>query len=226
MSNDFKSKILEHDSKLWNFSEFTDINIECTGISSYYLEGFGSSIEDINNASYILVPKYEPPHNDIQYSGITGTCKKNETPFDAALREVYEETGLSIGENSLKFLGECNGKTSRGKKNYTVYYYGVDISECTPITKEDFEKYKCKSKRDNKKKKVSIFIYGSFEEIYEKVEQIKYKINDGDDITHLAIVNTGVIKSIHNFNKTIIKKNSHNIFSICDYPNSLLQFAY
>jgi ADP-ribose pyrophosphatase YjhB (NUDIX family) len=35
-----------------------------------------------------------------------GACEKNETPLQAAIREVHEETNVKISENDVTFFGE------------------------------------------------------------------------------------------------------------------------
>ena len=68
-----------------------------------------------------------------------GHIDKGETPEDAAVREVKEETGLKLDKNKLKDLGEFH---YTAEKNLHLYWYDIDEIdvkklECT----SNFEMY-------------------------------------------------------------------------------------
>lgn len=67
-----------------------------------------------------------------------GKQEEGETVFEAAVREVHEETGIEINEHDLKPLGEYPYR--RGKQIYMFVYCGEHIKakHCKEAIK-DFE---------------------------------------------------------------------------------------
>ena len=70
--------------------------------------------------------KKENDINEGKWIGIGGKCEKGESPEECVRREFYEETGLTLGEVSLKgyvtFPGLYHGK-DEGMFLYAAYDY-------------------------------------------------------------------------------------------------------
>lgn len=65
--------------------------------------------------------------NDIhqgKYNGLGGKLEKGETPYDCVIREIKEESGLSIKNPVLK--GILNFPDFDGKNNWIVFVYLSD----------------------------------------------------------------------------------------------------
>lgn len=45
---------------------------------------------------YLLIHKVKKDMNQNKYMGVGGKIEDNETPYQAAIRETYEETGLTV----------------------------------------------------------------------------------------------------------------------------------
>ena len=62
-----------------------------------------------------------------------------ETPLDAGIRETFEEIGILLNKDELKFL---NMNTNE-KAHFTVYYVrkDIDINECK-LQEEELEEVK------------------------------------------------------------------------------------
>jgi len=204
----------------WDFKRFNVMAIENQKISSYYLDGFNKFFNKLDNNSYMLLPGYNEPYGDIQYSGVTGTSIYGEQPKHTARREIYEELGLKINYKKIHFLGKFvyNPKKKCNKKTANYFYY-VNINDCKPITKNDITSYRGNDNKDNKRVKVNVFVIGNFSDMCSIIKDIKQKIDDGDDISYFAMVTVNTLGKIHQYNTSIIKKKSNNIFTIntfCD----------
>lgn len=77
------------------------------------------------------------------YPGKLGVCGGkvdfNEEPIDAGVRETYEEIGVKLNRDDLKFL--C---TTKGEKAYITVFYvrkNIDISKCV-LQKEEIDELK------------------------------------------------------------------------------------
>lgn len=60
-----------------------------------------------NNASYLMLhrTKKEHDYNHDKWIGIGGKFENGESPEDCAIREVFEETGLTIAPEDLEYCG-------------------------------------------------------------------------------------------------------------------------
>lgn len=62
-------------------------------------------------------------------SSITGGIEAGEMPHVAACRELQEEAGYKVTQNTLRFLGLCRGT----KSSNTLYHlFAVDVTNLTP----------------------------------------------------------------------------------------------
>ena len=85
-----------------------------------------------------------PSNDDYEYES---EFEYNETPEEAALREVYEESGIKvklIGErfpredDYIRPLGiQCNRKD--GYTQVDILYFGIPIGDTTPVVTNDHE---------------------------------------------------------------------------------------
>lgn len=106
---------------------------------------FCASIFVINPEDYkILLVKHRELKKWLQPGG---HIEYNETPEEAALREVYEESGIKvklIGErfpredDYIRPLGiQCNRKD--GYTQVDILYFGIPIGDTTPVVTNDTE---------------------------------------------------------------------------------------
>lgn len=78
--------------------------------------------------NYLLLRRTKEPHLG-KYIPIGGRLEPFETPHDAALREIKEETGISLSK--IKLMGLMT-ETSPTKFNWINYIYSTEISHSTP----------------------------------------------------------------------------------------------
>lgn len=65
--------------------------------------------------------------NDHDWDIPKGTVEKNEQPMTAAVRELYEETGIELDESELRTFGAKRFKSFTGKDEvFCIYYYLCD----------------------------------------------------------------------------------------------------
>jgi dATP pyrophosphohydrolase len=75
------------------------------------------------------------------WQSVTGSLASNETPAEAAVREVREETGLLVEDrlvdcgysNSFEILPAWRARYAPGVNRNTEYVFRVELDEITPI---------------------------------------------------------------------------------------------
>jgi len=82
-----------------------------------------------SEAGFLLLRRRKEPHLG-KYVPIGGHLELFETPRAAAIREVKEETGISIEEPRLRGILT---ETSPTDYNWIVYIYTADIAAIPPI---------------------------------------------------------------------------------------------
>ncbi len=93
----------------------------------------------IKNEEIILIKQYRESVKEILFEIPAGKVEKNETLENAAIREMYEETGYKI--NSLKKIGTYITTPGFSNQRLTIFYtddfykvndkdvYGADLDE-------------------------------------------------------------------------------------------------
>lgn len=105
-----------------------------------------STVAVINRDKKILLLKRGPtaPYNPNNYCFPGGTVESNETLEQAAIRELYEETGIVVDNNNLEkmvivypsgykkviFVSKIDDAEVRLNYEHTNYYW-VDLTEST-----------------------------------------------------------------------------------------------
>jgi hypothetical protein len=133
--------------------------------SSYYLTGMNSAISVLPKESSILCVGY--CIGDMQFT-VTGSCYKDETVQDAAIREVKEELGVDIDITKLKL--HSHGAITNDKKKSTIFTLCIDNCEMRPI--HELSK-SMNDLKDDRSRKVSVMIYGSTENIRQLMEMAR-----------------------------------------------------
>jgi len=82
-----------------------------------------------SNAGFLLIRRSQEP-NFGKYVPIGGKVRPFETPRAAAIREVKEETGVSVEDARLRGILT---ETSPTDFNWTNYIYTASIAEVTPV---------------------------------------------------------------------------------------------
>lgn len=86
----------------------------------------------LQRADCILLGKRKSEHGQGTFSVPGGHVEMGEEPYDAAVRELLEETGIVVPE--LEFIGFTNDVFSQDKHYVTLYFTAYCDQE--PINKE------------------------------------------------------------------------------------------
>lgn len=104
--------------------------------NGYYISVVGVII--INEKNEILLQKRSrfKRANPSKWSIRGGKVDLGETPLDAGVRETFEEIGILLNKEELKFLSMDTNE----KAHFTVYYVrkNVDVNECK-LQEEELE---------------------------------------------------------------------------------------
>ena len=84
----------------------------------------------INKKKFIFVKQYRKPLNKFTYEFPAGGClHKMEKPLNAAIRELKEETGISIRKNKINKLNTVSANPQRQKKLVHIFLANIDLKE-------------------------------------------------------------------------------------------------
>src|SRR4051812_11431974 len=75
-----------------------------------------------------VVPGYVDYHQG-KWNGLGGKCEIDESPLDAALREVKEESGIVLNESQIKALGVLQFPNFKAHKNedWIVFVFEAEL---------------------------------------------------------------------------------------------------
>ena len=79
---------------------------------------------------FLLLKRSKMPHAG-RYSPVGGKLELHENPRACAIRETYEETGIQIAPDALKFAGILT-ESSPTDYNWILYVYYADIEKVNP----------------------------------------------------------------------------------------------
>jgi hypothetical protein len=147
-------------------------------MTGYVLKGYENILNlTIPETSHILCIKYYLKQRSLNRTGdtqlfVTGGGKKNETNIDAMKREVCEETTLEIIDTSnAQFLGSYYSNQNN------IHWYSCPIEnmkvKCNTIKPNKSNKWNRMKKTKKTKNKIACIIWGSKDEICNKMKQIK-----------------------------------------------------
>ena len=84
----------------------------------------------ISGKKFIFVKQYRKPLNKITYEFPAGGClNKKEKPIDAAIRELKEETGISLSKKKFQKLNKVSANPQRQRKLVHIYLAKIDKKE-------------------------------------------------------------------------------------------------
>ncbi|WP_064198313.1 MULTISPECIES: NUDIX domain-containing protein [Emticicia] len=81
-----------------------------------------------NENKFLLLKRLKEPNKDT-YTPVGGKLDPHESPYKAALRETFEETGIKVEQ--MKFCGILT-ESSPTKYNWTCYVYLAEIEFIPP----------------------------------------------------------------------------------------------
>lgn len=90
----------------------------------------------ISKKKFIFVKQYRRPLNKITYEFPAGGClNKTEKPIDAAIRELKEETGISLSKKKFHKLNTVSANPQRQKKLVHIYLANIGTRELNKKSK-------------------------------------------------------------------------------------------
>ena len=90
----------------------------------------------ISKKKFIFVKQYRRPLNKITYEFPAGGClNKTEKPIDAAIRELKEETGISLSKKKFHKLNTVSANPQRQRKLVQIYLANIGIRELNKKSK-------------------------------------------------------------------------------------------
>lgn len=80
------------------------------------------------NGQYLMLHRTKKQHdiNHDKWIGVGGKCEENESPEECAIRETYEETGLTI--QSLQYRGIVTFVSSQYEGEYMHLFTATDFT--------------------------------------------------------------------------------------------------
>ena len=105
----------------------------------YYISVVGVVIINENNEILLQKRSRLKRTNPNKWGICGGKVNLGETTIDAGIRETYEEIGILLNKDELKFLSMYSNE----KAHFTIYYVrkNVDVNECK-LQKEELEEIK------------------------------------------------------------------------------------
>lgn len=105
------------------------------------MKGLSCGIIIINSENKILGCKaYGKKDNELSYDIPKGGINLNETPYHAAIRETFEETGLNLSKEKIEDLGHFNYNSKKNLHLFKCYYNIKDLSKlhCDSMFTDNF----------------------------------------------------------------------------------------
>lgn len=105
----------------------------------YYISVVGVVIVNENNEILLQKRSRFKRVNPSKWGICGGKVDFGETPIDAGIRETFEEIGITLNREELKFLSIYTNE----KAHFTVYYVrkNIDIDKCK-LQEEELEEVK------------------------------------------------------------------------------------
>lgn len=191
----YTTQTLLHSSYLFNFNtkklekyksgikvQFS--NFVLSGIKSAY-DNIKDNYEKFKNSYYVVCPVYSDNVTkkilDTQFS-VTGTCFNNETELFATKREISEEIGVTVCNNSAIIL--VSNFFNQKRREYTF------IADITNERAFDPKLDSVNDGKDDKSKKIQVIVIGeinNLKRIYSNVYN-RPPSDDLETIKHLRFV--------------------------------------
>ena len=100
--------------------------------------GYSYDDEDYEDTKMMVLGRYEdtPPHGDgITLTSLTGMVEKGDTPLETAVKELKEESGISVDASKLEEIGTVMPSKS---SDTVIHLFAVDLSSEFDGAKEFF----------------------------------------------------------------------------------------
>jgi len=81
---------------------------------------------------FIMVEQYRIPVNSYQIEIVRGGIERNESPLQAFIREVYEETGYKIKKEKCVYLGAIYSDSGILDTKIHIFYAETDERDVKP----------------------------------------------------------------------------------------------
>lgn len=111
--------------------------------------------------------------------GVTGSCKLNESYKQAAVREVWEEMGISFKKWCYMKSFSGNGRPHIYMVNADDYFIPTDVVPITGV--------------DDRKRKISVMIVGTYDKLTE-IMSIAKPYDPSENITYYSAVSVSLLK--------------------------------
>lgn len=84
-----------------------------------------------------LIEKEKPAWQKGHMNGIGGKIEKHETPIDAAIREIKEESDLTIDVNELSYVGHMGGENNDNSSFKVTIFTGITDKQLRTMEEEE-----------------------------------------------------------------------------------------
>lgn len=158
-------------------------------------------LNNVDDDKYMIMSGYTGKYECEIQIGMTGKCFKDENVFNCLKREIMEEMGLDLINNTdlIKY------KKLKNKINEETQFYILNVTENTFEVKKKFSKYK--KLEDDRLKRVACLINTDLNIGLKYLEGIKLPNQYSEAITYIGLIRIGLVKKLL---KQYIKKNPTN----------------
>jgi len=159
------------------------VPMETQLFSTFCLPGSDVAARGIPRVCMILALGYSLEDKQLC---VTGSCKVGETPEQAAVREILEETGMVVSAKALRSLHTGYRKKTKHRWGCTAHHFALDVDVLGTDVAIDTE-MSTPTGKDDASTKVSVIIHGSRETLMALLTRIG-PTDSTEAIAYFAIV--------------------------------------